>query len=42
MMIIGHGLLNTRVVPFLVTGPLQQEPLPRAAFAAFPSPYGGE
>ena len=39
MMIIGHGLLNTRVVPFLVTGPVQQKPLPRAACAAFPSPW---
>ena len=35
--------LRTRLSPPLMEGIAnKQEPLPRAAYASFPSPYGGE
>ncbi len=38
MMIIGHGLLNTRVVPFLVTEARPTEAPPPRRLRGFPLP----
>lgn len=40
MMIIGHGLLNTRVVPFFVTEARSTEAPPPRRLRGFPLPVG--